>query len=107
MGGISAQGFSGCARLAWWSSSDSNQPPKCYGISWCPTNYPGRTPIKTAGEEQRRPGREGAAACPTRVVGRTRTTFHNALVADEVSESQENQAKQQKRPTIWIGVRPG
>src|SRR5712671_5628785 len=27
-----------------------------------PTNSPGRTPIQIAGEEQRRPGREGAAA---------------------------------------------
>src|SRR6266436_2272326 len=50
-----------CA-TAWWSWSDSNQPPKCYGISWCPTNSPGRKPIQIAGEEQRRPDREGAAA---------------------------------------------
>jgi hypothetical protein len=33
--------------------------------------------------------------CPTRVAGRTRTMFHNALVVDQVSESQENRAKQQ------------
>src|SRR5712671_5300169 len=33
--------------------------------------------------------------CPTRVVGRTRTMLHNTLVLVQVSESQENQAKQQ------------
>src|SRR6266850_1570023 len=33
--------------------------------------------------------------CPTRVAGRTRTMFHNTLVLIQVSESQENQAKQQ------------
>ena len=44
--------------------------------------------------------------CPTRVVGRTPAMFHNTLVVGSVSESQENQAKQSKRPAIWIGVRP-
>src|ERR1700704_5174115 len=29
---------------AWWSWSDSNQPPECYGIWACPTSSPGRTP---------------------------------------------------------------
>src|SRR6266576_6236034 len=33
--------------------------------------------------------------CPTRVVGRTQTMFHNALVVDSISESQVNRAKQQ------------
>jgi len=51
-------------------------------------------PSKSAGEEQSDLARRGGA-CPTRVLGRTRTMFHNALVVDEVSESQENQAKQQ------------
>jgi hypothetical protein len=30
---------------------------------------------------------------PTRVVGRTRAMFHNALVVDEVSESQEKRIR--------------
>src|SRR6266576_506796 len=38
---------------AWWSWSDSNQPPECYGMRACPTSSPGRTPFKIAGEEQR------------------------------------------------------
>src|SRR3954470_17024147 len=29
---------------AWWSSSDSNQPPKRYGTWGCSTSSPGRTP---------------------------------------------------------------
>ena len=41
--------------------------------------------------------------CPTRVVGRTRTMFHNTLVGDQVSESQENRAKQQSaRRSAWV-----
>src|SRR5712671_3544149 len=29
---------------AWWSWSDSNQPPECYGTRGCPTSSPCRTP---------------------------------------------------------------
>ena len=154
------------AATAWWSRSDSNQPPKCYGtwlvsdqLPWSDTHpdtgsfavlrdYPGvlrravhvgptgpflkagfleipllwKSPsiadFLSASTGVRRGGLVGhppcsitlwwlVRGCPTRVVGRTRTMFHNTLVGDQVSESQENQAKQQKRPTIWIGVRPG
>src|SRR5258705_261939 len=31
-------------RTAWWSWSDSNQPPECYGMRGCPTSSPCRTP---------------------------------------------------------------
>src|SRR2546423_7649267 len=29
---------------AWWSWSDSNQPPECYGMRGCPTSSPCRPP---------------------------------------------------------------
>src|SRR5712671_4642351 len=132
MSAVDEFGFLRFRATAWWSWSDSNQQPECYGKSCCPTNSPGRTPVQIAGEEQRRPGRDGAAAvrpgylvelepcsitlwrlmkcqkarkikqndktpddldrCPTRVVGRTRTMFHNTLVVGSSPTSSTTQS---------------
>src|SRR5882724_4078657 len=37
-------GFLRLRATAWWSWSDSNQPPECYGMWGCPTSSPCRTP---------------------------------------------------------------
>src|SRR6266446_4122440 len=44
---------------------------------------------------------------PTRVVGRTRTMFHNTLVVDSSIRKPGKSSKTAKRPAVWIGVRPG
>src|SRR6266478_7973557 len=44
---------------------------------------------------------------PTRVVGRTRTMFHNTLVVDSSIRKPGKSSKTAKRPAICMGVRPG
>src|SRR3954453_10039433 len=45
--------------------------------------------------------------CPTRVVGRTRTMFHNTLVVDSSIRTPGKSSKTAKRPAICMGLRPG
>src|SRR5712671_6051016 len=102
--GASSSRRVGCAEIekarlgfettAWWSWSDSNQQRVLWNIvlsdqlPWSDTRPDRRGRAKATW-----PRRGGG--CETRVLGRTRTMFHNALVVDEVSESQENQTKRQ------------
>src|SRR4051812_15065976 len=66
-------------------------------VRGCPTRWAGRTPPYSITLWW------SVRGCPTRVVGRTPTMFHNTLVVDQVSESQENQAKQQTtRQSAWV-----
>ena len=45
--------------------------------------------------------------CPTRVVGRTPTMFHNTLVVGSSIRKPGKSSKTAKRPAICMGVRPG
>src|SRR5882757_5054 len=107
----------------WWSWSDSNQPPECYGIWACPTSPPRRTPAlalkKSAidglfhkrGISKNPALRNGPVGstwtnhakqqnsryldgCPTKGVGRTPTMFHNTLVVGSSPTSSTTQSRE-------------